>query len=292
LQGRVELLPINRFTAGAVRPTRVSAAIRATETPVEATTLVRSTPRFRGVVEHVLGDTLVVQDFEACRRLGRRGVGRRLVSRDGHVLGAAGEVVLRAAAGREEGHGLLGRKAELAELEGIGSRLEMIRQELEGEASTLDAEHSTRGERRRELSENLRGARAEEVEQRYAIDRTSQMIDRIARERGELEGEQSEIVEQLAAVHLERRRLDGERAMAIEHEATIAAALEVSRARLAEVSEASDAAMESVTAERTRLGEINARLESTRRERTRMSAALEESDRQLDRGREQVAERR
>ena len=292
LQGRVELLPISRFTAGAVRPTRVSAAIRATETLVEATALVRATARFRGVVEHVLGDTLVVQDFEACRRLGRRGVGRRLVSRDGHVLGAAGEVVLRAAAGREEGHGLLGRKAELAELEGIGSRLEMIRQDLEGEASTLDAEHSTRGERRRELSENLRRARAEEVEQRYAIDRTSQMIDRIARERGELEGEQSEIVEQLAAVHLERRRLDGERAMAIEHEATIAAALEVSRARLAEVSEASDAAMESVTAERTRLGEINARLESTRRERTRMSAALEESDRQLDRGREQVAERR
>lgn len=292
LQGRVELLPISRFTPGSAPTTRISAAIRATEELIEAASLVRADPRVLGVVEFLLGDTLVVDDFPSCRRLARRGIGRRLVSRDGHVLGAAGEVVFRSAAGREEGHGLLGRKAELTELEGIGSRLEEVRQELEGEASTLDAEHSTRGERRHDLSENLRSARAEEVEQRYAIDRTSQMIDRIARERGELEGEQSEIVEQLTSVHLERRRLDGERAMAIEHEATIAASLEASRVRLAEVSEASDAAMESVAAERTRLGEINARLESTRRERTRMSAALEESDRQLDRGREQIAERR
>ena len=291
LQGRVELLPISRFTAGSVVSTRINAAIHATENLVEAVSLVRTAPRIRGVVEHVLGDTLVVEDFAAGRRLAGRGVGRRLASRDGHVLNATGEVILRAAAGREEGHGLLGRKAELAELEGIGSRLEVVRQELEGEASTLDAEHSTRGERRQDLSETLRAGRAEEVEQRYAIDRTSQMIDRIARERGELEGEQSEIVEQLTSVHLERRRLDGERAMAIEHEATRSSTLDASRARLAEISEASEAAMESVTAERTRLGEINARLESTRRERTRMSTALEESDRQLDRGRSQVAER-
>ena len=291
LQGRVELLPVSRFTPGTTRSARIPAAILATETLVEAVGLVRVPRHLRGVVEHLLGDTLVVDDFAACRRLARRGVGRRIASRDGHVLGSAGEVVLRAAAGREEGHGLLGRKAELVELESVGSRLEEARLELEGEASSLDAEQSTRGERRHDYAERLRSARAEEVEQRYAIDRTSQMIDRIARERGELEGEQSEIVEQLAAVHLERRRLDGERAMAIEHEAAMAAGFEASRARLAEVSEASEAAMESVTAERTRLGGINARLESTRRERTRMSAALEESDRQLERGRSQVEER-
>lgn len=291
LDGRVELLPISRFTKAENDLSGISCSIKETEAFVFAVDLVRADPRLGGVLQHLLGATLVVNTFDESRRLALRGVPCRLVSRDGHVLGLHGEVILRAAAGREEGHGLLGRKAELTELEGLGARLELVRADLETESSSLDAEHETRGVRRHALGEGLRKARSEEVEQRYAIDRTSQMIDRIARERGELEGEQREIVEQLIAVHAERRRLDGERAMAIEHEASLTAALRIAQAELEQIGSKVEAAAERVAEHRTDLGQINARLESTRRERTRMSSAVEESNRQLDRGRIQIGER-
>jgi chromosome segregation protein len=291
LDGRVELLPISRFPNTEDDLTDVACSIRETETLVFATRLVRADARLRGVLQHLLGTTLVVDTFEEGRRLARRGVHRRFAARDGHVLGLDGEVILRAAAGRDEGHGLLGRKAELTELEGLGAKLELTRADLESESSNLDAEHESRGVRRHDLAEGLRMAHSEEVEQRYAIDRTSQMIDRIARERGELESEQREVVEQLTTVHSERRRLDGERAMAIEHEASLTVALRVAREEMEQIGGQVEAAAERVAEHRSELGQINARLESTRRERARMSSTVDESNRQLERGRTQIDER-
>jgi chromosome segregation protein len=291
LDGRVELLPISRYTNAESSLDDIACSVQETETFVFAADLVRADTRLRGVLQHLLGNTLVVDTFDECRRLAQRGVPRRLAARDGHVLGRHGEIILRAAAGREEGHGLLGRKAELTELEGLGARLELVRADLEAEASNLDAEHESRGVRRRDLGEGLRKARSEEVEQRYAIDRTSQMIDRISRERGELESELREIVEQLTTIHAERRRLDGERAMAIEHEASLTTALRIDQKELEEIGASVEAAAERVAEHRTDLGQINARLESTRRERARMSSTIEESNRQLDRGRTQIGER-
>jgi len=291
LDGRVELLPISRFTNVVADLVDIACSVQETETFVIATDLVRADPRLQGVLQHLLGDTLVVDTFDECRRLARRGVPRRLAARDGHVLELHGEVILRAAAGREEGHGLLGRKAELTELEDQGARLELVRAGLETEASGLDAEHESLGVRRQDLAEGLRKSRSEEVEQRYGIERTSQMIDRISRERGELESEQHEIVEQLTAIHGERRRLDGERAMAIEHEASLTAALQKAREALDQIGREVEAAAERVAGHRTNLGQINARLESTRRERARMSSTVEESNRQLERGRIQIDER-
>ena len=292
LDGRVELLPLSRLGG---MPTEVESPIP--QSVAATTTLVRTVDRIgceealRTVLAHLLGETLLVEDLDAARGLINRGVRRRFATRDGNVIEADGRVVLRAAAGREEGQGLLARKAERADLDHRARMLEGVRLVLDSEASSLDAEHETRGERRLTLTEELQAVRSEEVEHRYTIDRQTQLIDRIEREQAQLLTEIREIEHRLQEGREARRGLEAARMTAIEQEAEAMRERKLSEAELSAVSKAFDAAGEHVATCRTTLGEINARLDSTRRERSRFAAAVDDGQRQLERAREQVEER-
>ena len=292
LDGRVELLPLTRLggmPADDAPP--IPAAVASTTTLVRALDRIGCDDPLRPVMAHLLGETLLVEDLDAARSLVHRGVRRRFATRDGNVLEADGRVVLRAAAGREEGRGLLARKAERADLDHRARTLEGVRLVLDSEAASLDAEHETRGERRLTLTEELQAVRTEEVEHRYTIDRQTQLIDRIEREQAQLLTEIHEIEHRLHEGREARRGLEAARMTAIEQEADAIRERNVAATELAEVSEAFDAAGEHVATCRTTLGEINARLDSTRRERRRFAAAVEDGQRQLERAREQVEER-
>jgi chromosome segregation protein len=293
LDGRVELLPLARLNGRSDLPTiPLPLAVAATTTLVRAFDQVRTESVIAGAVRQLLHDTILVEDLDAARRLVARGVRRRFATRDGHVLEADGRVVLRAAAGREEGRGLLARKAELAELDLASRQLEGVRIVLEAEASSLDAEHESRGARRSSLSEELRSLRAEEVEHAYAIDRQTQLIERIERERTEVLAERGELEGRLHECRAERATTEENRLAAIARESEAIAARHAAASELATVDREVQAAGEQASTCRTTLGEINARLDSTRRERTRLASSVEETARQLARSTEQVSDRR
>jgi chromosome segregation protein len=293
LDGRVELLPLARLNGRSDLPTSpLPIAVSASTSLTRAFDRVRCESSIVGAVRQLLHDTVLVDDLDAARRLVARGVRRRFATRDGHVLEIDGRIVLRAAAGREEGRGLLARKAELSELDHASRQLEGVRIVLESEASSLDAEHESRGARRSTLSEELRSLRAEEVEHAYAIDRQSQLIERIERERSEVLSERSELEGRLHECRSERSDVERSRVDAIAREAEATAARDAAARDLASIDRDVQAAGESAAASRTTLGEINARLDSTRRERTRLASSVEETARQLARSNEQVADRR
>ncbi|MBC01677.1 MAG: chromosome segregation protein SMC [Phycisphaerae bacterium] len=292
LEGRVELLPLSRLhSPPPVAEPPLPFASLASFTPRSIIDLVRCDQDTRAVLRHVLGETLVTEDLDEARRLNDMDVRRRFATRDGHALELDGRVVLNAASGREDGHGLLSRRAERQDLDRLIDTLEAARVVLDREASSLDAEHETSGERRQQLSERLQEIRAEEVEQRYAIERQTQLIDRIEREQAEVVAEIREVETRIAEARDERRRLDAIRMASIEREAEASTARNAASRDLEEATTGFERTGELVAETRTALGEINARLDSTRRERTRLAGTTEDVGRQLDRSNEQIGER-
>ncbi|MEE2972183.1 MAG: AAA family ATPase, partial [Planctomycetota bacterium] len=113
LEGRVELLPVSRLSTPRVDDApAIPCSVRDTTPLVRGLDRIECDERIRIVLGHLLGETLLVENLDAAHHLASRGVRRRLATRDGHVLEEDGRVVLRAAAGREDGRGLLSRKAE------------------------------------------------------------------------------------------------------------------------------------------------------------------------------------
>ena len=293
LEGRVELLPLSRLRSVPVeRPPAIPCSVLSGFEPVRIVDLIRCDKDTRCVLAHVLGDTLLANDLAAARGLASDGVRRRFATRDGHALEMDGRVILSAAAGREDGHGLLARKAERQDLDQQARTLEGVHLVLDGEAASLDAEHETSGERRQSLSDELQGVRTEEVEHRYTIDRQTQLIERIERERGEIVTEFREVEARVGESRQERRRLDAVRMTAIENEAAASTARHAASTTLGEATTGFEQTGERVAEMKTTLGEINARLDSTRRERTRLAGTTEDVQRQLERTTEQVADRR
>ena len=293
LEGRVELLPLARLRSAAVEPeTPLPCSALAKFTPERVIDLVRCDSETRAILVHLLGETLLTEDLAEARRLTGLDVRRSFATRDGHAVGPDGRIILNAASGREDGHGLLSRRAERQDLDRQIRSLEEVRAVLDAEAASLDAEHETSGERRQDLSERIQAIRAEEVEQRYAIDRQTQLIERIEREQGEVVAEIREVEARIAEARQERRRLDVLRMTAIEREAEASTARNAAAKELDEANRGFEKIGEQLAQTRTTLGEINARLDSTRRERTRFAGSTEDIERQLERSNDQVAERR
>ncbi|MBQ72446.1 MAG: hypothetical protein CMJ67_06020, partial [Planctomycetaceae bacterium] len=293
LEGRVELLPLSRLRSAPTDelPSLPCAALAGFK-PVRVIDMVRCDSDTQAILRHILGETLLTEDLAEARRLTALDVRRRFATRDGHALETDGRIILCAASGREDGHGLLSRRAERQDLDQEIRSLEGARIVLDGEAASLDAEHETSGERRQKLSERLQTVRAEEVEQRYAIDRQTQLIERIEREQAEVVAEIREVEARIAEARDERRRLDVVRMTAIEREAEASTTRNAASNRLDEANDGFEKTGEKLAETRTTLGEINARLDSTRRERTRLAGSTEDVGRQLERSNEQVSERR
>ncbi|MCH2161331.1 MAG: chromosome segregation protein SMC, partial [Phycisphaerales bacterium] len=293
LEGRVELLPIVRFNPSQHQVgMRIPAAARFVMDFQPAIELVRPTSRASAVISHLLADCLVVDRLEDARTLIAHGVRARFACRDGHVIEQDGRIVLCSAADRAAGHGLLGRKAELSSLDEQLLDLDGQRSTLRSQVANLDAESKALDTRRNELAGQIRTARSEQLECRYAHERASQLIERIERDRLAIETEKQETEERRNTLINDRRNQEVHHMAAVEALAEAERAKKTAQESMEQVTEETQAAGESLQASRVRLGEANARLESSRRERGRLEVDSDEFTRQLESIGGQVADRR
>lgn len=292
IENRVELLPIDRLAReGRTLSMPPSSEPDEPNGKRSAFELVQASDRAREVVAHLLRDCLVVNTLEDARDLIEHGFTQRFACRDGHVIERDGAVVLCAAADRDAGHGLLGRKAELTELENDLATLQAERDSREHAAANLDKENEALEERRRSLIESLRTARNEEVEQRYALERANQAIERIERERNQIQLENNELLDRQNSIATTRRQLSADHMVAIESFQESEHARAQSAEALERITEHHTQSADALHSARSELGELNARLESTRREHHRMETDHVDAQRELDHAKAQVADR-
>jgi chromosome segregation protein len=281
LGDRVELIPLARFS-----PSPTDAPANA------AINLVRTSERAHGFVAHLLANTIVVDTIEIARSLAMAGSTFRLVSRDGHVIEVDGTIVLFAAADQAAGHGLLGRKAELATL---GHRLDELassRASREHAAAEIDRETQEAGQRQDHLHDAIRTRRNEEVEQRYALERATQARDRIEHERHQIDGDMEDLRTRNVALTSEQRTLSVEHVGAIEAAEAATHAQREASDTLDAKHKQHEAAGEALHTARNSLSEFNAELESTRREHHRIESARADSARECSHVEINVADRR
>lgn len=293
IERRVDLVPMSR-----VAPTRALRENTGVPGEVARTTplhpivdFIQAPAGLEPLLDSLVGGALVVNDLDQARRLVDRGVERRIVTRDGHVVELDGRVVLRAAAGREDGQGLLARKAELGELDHAGRMLEGDRLVLESEAAKLDAEHASTGERRGELAQRIEEIRTEEIDHRYRVERLDQMIDRIEREQTELLVERREVEQRLLRCREDRRLLEARKVAAIEDEADAGRQVGGFAEELETLRGQHDTIAQETTESREELGRLNAELESTTRERVRLVSLCEDLRSNVKRAKTQIEER-
>ena len=292
IENRVELLPVDRLTReGRAAHTANSPEHGIANGARSAFELVQSTERSHEVVQHLLRDCLVVDTLHDARRLIEHGFTQRFACRDGHVIERDGLVILCAAADRDAGHGLLGRKAELSSLQDELLVIESEKASREVAAADLNKESEVLEERRRTLIESLRTARNEEVEQRYAQERANQAAERIQREQGQIDAERQELLQRNENIAEARRQLSIQHMVAIESfQESDRARIQASEA-LERITEQHAGTAEDLQLARTSLGELNARLESARREHHRMESAHGDARREIEHAQAQLSER-
>jgi chromosome segregation protein len=175
---RLRALPAGRATLvdlSAISASHAAAAPEGEGVLGRASDLVRCTPKFRALVERLLGSVIVVQDRAVAMELALRSEsGLRFVSLDGEVWERG-----RVRAGAKAEGGLLHREQQIRELSGqmaeIGLALEAATREeaaLEGERRERLADRamaeSERDARRSGLERLSRDAEAAERERRWA----------------------------------------------------------------------------------------------------------------------------
>ena len=285
LPGRVTLLPVQCGEHAASRspfPTELVAQAGEHARPVAD--LVRSPVRFRGLIERLLGHTLLVRDLDAAMLLSSgpmAGVPARYVTRDGSTLEADGRVIAGPAVSgdADEGHGLLQRRAELTELEmklaAMSARLEADRLEMR----TLDAQASDLNKQLADLRLHLAGEQRALIADESRRDRVEAELARVQRERPSLVQELSLAQERTATLAAEQAELE-EKARSLQRlhdeQADIVRQLE----RQGEATQARlDAAFEQLTACKVEVGQQNEKLAGLRRDVGRLDAAAEDAGR-------------
>ncbi|MGQ9780363.1 MAG: chromosome segregation protein SMC [Bacillota bacterium] len=245
-RGRATFLPLNM-----VRGTRASApglgeALRAYGARFAADLLTYA-PEYKGIVDYLLGNTLVAPDLAAAVALAKREAkGFRLVTREGEVISVGGAITGGTLDRRQPQ--ILGRKKEIEDLR---------RQKEEVEAS-LAAGRAAAARLREELAEleaeqEATAARREEIA--GALAASAKTVDSLRAERTRLE-------EELALIRL--RLQEGE-----EEEKRLSSRLEAAAAALA-------AAEETLARDREELAKLEEELRRRREEKDQAVQALSE----------------
>jgi len=190
-----------------------------------ASDLVRCEPRYRALVERLLGAVVVVEDRATAARLAAHSeAGLRFVSLDGEVW-ERGRV--RAGSARNLS-GLLHRENEIRELTGDLAERRLTLEALGQEREALEARRQEALARREEAARGLDAARA-------ALDALERELEAAARESRWADGEAGERRREIATYEAERETL--ERAVA-EAEADLAdyqRTIETARAQLVDL---------------------------------------------------------
>lgn len=235
---------------------------------------VGSEPDDRGLVRHLLGDVLVVEDFETAQRLYDRGVNATIVTRSGQLVGADGSLT----GGRGEGVGahMIAVKREIRELTGIVGRLDR-------ELAAAVAEHGELRSGVASRSAELDSARTAAHDAEIAIvkaekdlRRAEEDLERGRRRIEQLAADADELASQLATASDEEREAEAEieAANAAERDARAAldAGLEVWETRRRAVEEQTQV----VTSVKVRAAQAAQRAESDRAALERLQRSVEE----------------
>jgi chromosome segregation protein len=218
--GRATLMDLASLAAGALHEVPEGGGVVG-----RASDLVRCEPRYRALVERLLGAVVVVEDRAAAARLAAHSeAGLRFVSLDGEVW-ERGRV--RAGSARNLS-GLLHRENEIRELTGDLAERRLTLEALGQEREALEARRQEALARREEAVRALDAARA-------ALDALERELEAAARESRWADGEAGERRREIATYEAERETL--ERAVA-EAEADLAdyqRTIETARAQLVDL---------------------------------------------------------
>jgi chromosome segregation protein len=287
LPGRVTLLPVQCGELAASRtalPAEMLAV--ATEHARPIANLVRCPVRYRGLVERLLGHTLLVRDLDAAMLLAwgpLAGVAARFVTRDGAILEADGRVIAgpapSGAHGEAEGHGLLQRRAELAELEmklaALSTSLDTDRLAIK----SLDAQASELNKHLADLRVHLASEQRALIGEESKRDRLDAELARVRRERPSIAQELAMVTERAAALTAETQELSAKaESLARLHSEQAAMVGEIERASEG-VQARLDAAIEHLTAAKVEVGQQNEKLGGLRRDVGRLEAGAEDAAR-------------
>ncbi|MEZ6242401.1 MAG: chromosome segregation protein SMC [Phycisphaerales bacterium] len=247
-------------------------------------------PRVDALLDRLLGRVTLVEHLDAAMRLAAgplRGVGARLVTRDGAVLGADGRVVAGPMTG-EGAAGLLARRSELSELE---ASLSTLSAELLRERATLesvDAEVASVNAERARLGAEVGEEQRRLIGEQTRLDRLGADRGRIERELGEARGELEQLGERIVGVERDRdglreraERLERLHAEAVESIAGIERELEELERRV-------EASGEAMTHARVEAGTLNEQAGAARRELSRLNVERDASVRRREEAARQV----
>ena len=235
------------------------------------------------LLDRLLTSTYLVEDLDTALLLsgGVFEKGARFVSRAGRVLEPDGRVVAGPAVEGADTGGMLGRRAELAELH---ASLHEVDRELAEKRDELD--HADRGvaELQRERTE-LRG-RVAEVERSLAAGRAK--LERLESESGRLARETQSLVEEQTQASARLVALESEREASESRLGKLTALLSEQRSEteraehaLATAESESEQAGERVAVARVRAGSLAEQLGAARRELAREEEHLQQADRAL-----------
>ncbi len=281
--GRVTFLPLDTIRVGQRDD---AASIRDLPGVIgPAIDQVQYNPRIRIAVQYLLYNTVIVETIDDAIRIARSGRPfPRLVTLDGDVVSSSGAVT--GGRTKHEGRGLLGRSAEIAELEEAvrQSRAQIANMGEQGKA--LTAEIHELAQRVQELEEREEALGREVNELGVAIarytterDNLAQSTQRLVQERDELrarreslEAQRREALERISTIESDDETLQREVAQAQEAAAHARQALSVCAGELADL--------------RVKLAELTQSLEEVernkQRERHEREEALREADRHME----------
>lgn len=287
LPGRVTMLPVRCGEHAASRTALPDELLNlSAEHARPIANLVRCPVRYRGLVERLLGHTLLVRDLDAAVLLAwgpLAGVPARFVTRDGCILEADGRVIAgpapTGAQGEGEGHGLLQRRAELAELEmklaALSTALDTDRLAIK----SLDAQASELNKHLADLRVHLAAEQRALIGEESKRDRLEAELARVQRERPSLAQELALVQERAAALTVEQGELTGKaESLARLHAEQLDMVGQIER-DAERVQSRLDAAIEHLTAAKVDVGQQSEKLGGLRRDVGRLEAGAEDAGR-------------
>ncbi|NIA14829.1 MAG: chromosome segregation protein SMC [Nitrospiraceae bacterium] len=217
-------------------------------------------------VEHILYNTAIVETLDDAIRIARTARRfPRMVTLEGEYVAPSGAVT--GGQTKSRGRGLLGRSAEIAELEERVAEAEALIKDLAGRGETLTKEIEELAQRVNDLEGRERTCRAELNELGVAIARSSTELDNLTRALQQMK-------EEVESIEAKRKSLEEQRAQAL----TRADSMDNDDAELQrEQAAAQDAAAQA----RQALSARGSELADLRVARAELTQRVEESERNL-----------
>ncbi|MEO0511991.1 MAG: chromosome segregation protein SMC [Planctomycetota bacterium] len=239
--------------------------------------------RIGALLDRLLGTTYVVESLDAAVLLGAGPLGRsaRFVTRRGELLEADGRVVL-GPLGESPTAGVLGRRAELADLtQEIQSLAEVVRRDR-AELARVDAEAADLADRRQSLQTEHARLEREIASRTAEHDRLEREIARLTATTGTLSDEAASVGERVTTIEDERAsaRTRVEKLAALENEQAALAAEHDAGLTSAEAE--AESAGEALAAAKVRAGQQREQLAAAGRDLDRTRRELEQCQRQSE----------